>query len=101
MNEIFVPHLDINTSEELLNLANKHGYNFYGYYKNKSVSEIIELFYKYNHGNSKILWNFYFNPINKKWEISTISKTIKNSYPHLKHIPITYYFGGIDIFNYV
>ena len=99
MNDIFVPHLDKATSEKLINLAKEHGYNFFGTYKNKTVLEIINDFYKYNHGNSKILWHFYYNDIVGKLEITMTSKTIKNTYPQLKNIPITYYFGTVDIFD--
>lgn len=100
MNDIFVPHLDTATSERLISIAKRHGYTFYGMYENKSVTEIIRLFYKYNHGNSKIIWHFYFNDIINKLEITTTSKSVKNSYPQLKAIPITYYWGVTDIFNY-
>lgn len=98
MKNLYIPHLDITTSEELIKLAQKHGYVFYGIYKNKSVSEIIEIFYKYNHGNSKLLWNFYFNNITNKLEITTTTKSIEKSYPHIKNVPITYFWGLSDPF---
>ena len=101
MNDIFVPHLDMVTSEKLIDVAKQHGYDFYGIYKNKTVKQITEDFYKYTHGNCKILWHFYFNDITNKYEITTTCKAYKNSYPQLKNVKITYYFGGIDIFNYV
>ena len=93
MYEVFIPHLDLATSEKLIAKAKEGGYNFFGRYKNMTVSQIIEDFYKYNHGNSKILWSFYYNGIIDKWESTTTSRTIKNTYPQLKNIPITYYFG--------
>lgn len=101
MNDIFVKHLDKPTSKKLIELARQHGYEFYCNCKDMSVEELMEYFYKYNHGNSKILWHFYFNDIIKKWEIDMMSTAVKNSYPQLKNIPVTYYFGGVDIFNYV
>lgn len=101
MNDIFIKHLDRPTSKKLLKIAKEHGYNFYGSCKNMNVEELINFFYEHNHGNSKILWHFYYNYINNKWEIDMMSNVVKKSYPQLKNIPITYYFGGIDIFNYI
>lgn len=101
MNDIFVKHLDIPTSKKLIEVAKQHGYDFYGNCKGKTIEELMEYFYKYNHGNCRILWHFYFNDIINKWEMDMMSNVVKVSYPQLRNIPITYYFGGVDIFNYV
>lgn len=101
MNDIFVKHLDKPTSRKLIELGRQRGYEFYGNCKNMTVEELIDYFYKYNHKNSKILWHFYFNSIINKWEVEMMSAVVKNSYPQLKSVPVTYYFGGVDIFNYV
>lgn len=93
MKNLYIPHLDITTSKALLELARKHGYEFFGTFKNKNVNEIIKLFYEYNHGNSKLLWHFYFNDITNKLEITTTTKSIEKSYPHIKNVPITYFWG--------
>ena len=89
MNDIFIPHIGVQTSTALIDFAKEQGFSFFGTYKNKTVSEIVDDFYKYNHGNSKMLWHFFYNNITGKYEITTTSRTVKNTYPQLKSVPIT------------
>ena len=53
-----------------------------------TAQELHEQFYKYNHGNAKMILNLFYNDITGRKEIATGYKAIYQTYPQYKNIKI-------------
>ena len=90
--ELFVEfNNDIGKLQALLDIAKNFNYVMASDFNHNipTAAELYNTFKKYYHGNSKMLLNFYYNPITDRKEISYGTRSIYRTYPQYKNMRIT------------